>query len=367
MLLTLVIAFFSLIALMIIHEFGHFVIAKKFGAKVEEFGIGYPPRLYGKKFGDTVYSVNWIPLGAFVKIYGEEGDVDDYRSFANLKIWQRVLIVLGGVIAFWVAAMIIFSAVFLIGAQVPVGDQDVTGITSAKVHVLQVQADSPAAQAGLKAGDVLVQVENMPISKIKDFQDFIKAHGAEQVKLTFTRGGQTQSVFITPRTEYPEGQGPTGVVLERMGTVIEKKVWWQAPLYGVSYTGKLTWQALQGIGGLLRDMVIGKGVPQGAALAGPVGITLFLSRAAEFGLGFFLYFIGSISVLLALFNLFPIPALDGGKLVFLLIEKVKGSPVQARWEQSLTVFFFIVLIVMSLFVTITFDVPRVIEFFQTGI
>src|SRR6185295_20003778 len=109
MLATLIIAFFSLIALMVIHEFGHFVIAKKFGAKVEEFGIGYPPRLYGKKFGETLYSVNLIPLGAFVKIYGEEGDVDDYRSFANLKIWQRILIVLGGVIAFWVAAAIIFT------------------------------------------------------------------------------------------------------------------------------------------------------------------------------------------------------------------------------------------------------------------
>jgi regulator of sigma E protease len=98
--LTLIIAFLSLIVLMIIHEFGHFIIAKKFGVKVEEFGIGYPPRIFGKKVGETVYSLNWVPLGAFVKIHGEGGGVDDYRSFSNLKIWKRVLIVIGGVAAF---------------------------------------------------------------------------------------------------------------------------------------------------------------------------------------------------------------------------------------------------------------------------
>src|SRR6185436_16630657 len=108
MVLTLIIAFLSLIALMIIHEFGHFIIAKKFGVKVEEFGIGYPPRIVGKKFGETLYSINLLPLGAFVKIYGEEGGVDDYRSFSNLAIWKRILICLGGVLAFWIASIIIF-------------------------------------------------------------------------------------------------------------------------------------------------------------------------------------------------------------------------------------------------------------------
>ena len=102
--LTLIIAFLCLIALMIIHEFGHFIIAKKFGVKVEEFGIGYPPRIFGKKIGETIYSINLIPLGAFVKIYGEEGGVDDYRSFTSLKIWQRILIVIVGLIATVLAA-----------------------------------------------------------------------------------------------------------------------------------------------------------------------------------------------------------------------------------------------------------------------
>src|SRR3990167_4215675 len=115
MVITLIIAFLSLIALMVIHEFGHFIIAKKFGVRVEEFGIGYPPRIFGKQFGDTLYSINWIPLGAFVRIYGEEGGVDDLKSFSKLAMYKRILIVLGGIIAFWIASAVIFSFVFLVG------------------------------------------------------------------------------------------------------------------------------------------------------------------------------------------------------------------------------------------------------------
>src|SRR3990167_1887799 len=147
MFFTLIIAFLSLVFLMIIHEFGHFFVAKKFGVKVEEFGIGYPPRLFGKQFGDTLYSINLIPLGAFVRIYGEETGVDDYRSFSNLAVWKRILIVLGGVLAFWVASIVIFSVLFLIGAQVPVGDQDVAVGTPVAVSIMSVQKGTPAESA----------------------------------------------------------------------------------------------------------------------------------------------------------------------------------------------------------------------------
>ena len=143
---------------MIIHEFGHFVIAKKFGVKVEEFGIGYPPRLFGKQVGETLYSVNLIPLGAFVKIFGEEGDVHDSRSFSNLSIWKRIFIVLGGVIAFWVAAMVIFSVLFGIGAFVPVGDEDLGAEVPVQVIVTKVASDSPARAAGIQEKDVLVSI-----------------------------------------------------------------------------------------------------------------------------------------------------------------------------------------------------------------
>ncbi len=362
MLLTLIIAFFSLIALMIIHEFGHFFIAKKFGARVEEFGIGYPPRIFGKRFGETVYSVNLVPLGAFVKIYGEEGGIDDYRSFSKLKIWKRILIVLGGVIAFWLAAIVIFSIVFSIGVSVPIGDQDIVGITDIKIKILEVQKDSPAGLTGLKPGD-----EIMNVDKISDFQKLIQDNKGKKITLTINRDGKKIDVILTPRVSYPEGQGPTGVVIERVANIINKSPWYQLPLQGTIYTGKITWEALKGIYGFFASIFQGKGVPPEAQLAGPVGITIFLSQAASLGLGFFLYFIGSLTVLLAIFNLFPVPALDGGKLLFLIIEKITKKPVPVKWEQGITILFFFLLISMAVFVTIKFDIPRVVDLWKAGL
>lgn len=347
---------------MIIHEFGHFIIAKKFGVKIEEFGIGYPPKIFGKKFGETVYSVNLVPLGAFVKIYGEEGGVDDYRSFSSLAIWKRILICLGGVIAFWLAAIVIFSFVFTIGASIPIGDEDIVGINDTSVKIFEVQKDSPAEFAGLKSGDQI-----MNVSKISDFQKVVSDNKGKQITLTVNRNGKNINVSLTPRVSYPEGQGPTGVVLERIANIIKKSPWYQAPLQGTIYTGKVTLEALKGIYKFFASLFEGKGIPPEAQLAGPVGITIFLSRAVNYGAGFFLYFIGSLTVLLAIFNLFPIPALDGGKLLFLIIEKIIGKPVPVKWEQGSTALFFVLLIAMSIFVTVKFDIPRVVDFWKASL
>lgn len=369
--LILVIAFLSLVILMIIHEFGHFIIAKKFGVRVEEFGVGYPPRLFGKKFGETIYSINLLPLGAFVRIYGEEGGVDDYRSFANLKIWKRVLIVIGGVAAFWIAAMIIFSVVFALGADLPVGDQEVAGLTNPRVTVLSVSSDSPASAAGLKQGDVLISVEShkyvLDINKISDFQNFTKEHAGEEIIVSVKRDGNILSVPLSPRVNPPAGQGAVGIGLERLATLIQKYPWYLAPFEGIKYTWKATIDSLKGLYLVFANLLSGKGAPEGASFAGPLGITVFLANAASYGPGFFLYFIGLISVFIAIFNLFPIPALDGGKLIFLIIEKLRGRPVSAKIEQSITVVFFFILIALSIFITIKFDIPRFSDFLKSSL
>jgi regulator of sigma E protease len=364
--LVLAIAFLSLIALMIIHEFGHFIIAKKFGVAVDEFGIGYPPRMFGKKIGETIYSVNWLPLGAFVRIRGEEGGVDDLRSFQNLKIWKRVLIIIGGVAAFWIAAIIIFSIVFAMGADLPVGDQDIQGISGAQVKVVGVSQGSPASEAGLKIGDTLLQIGNTKIDKIKDFQDFTKEHVGEQLVLQIQRGEKVFDVSLTPRVNPPKGQGAVGIGLERMATLIKKYPWYEAPIQGAIYTWQTTVNALKGLYVTFATLLAGKGAPEGAEFAGPLGITVFLANAASYGVGFFLYFIGTIAVLVAIFNLFPIPALDGGKLIFLAIEKIKGRPVSVKVEQSITLVFFAILIALSLFITIRFDIPRFYDFLKAS-
>src|SRR3989344_6863239 len=382
MFFTLIIAFLSLVCLMIIHEFGHFFVAKKFGVKVEEFGIGYPPRLFGKQFGDTLYSINLIPLGAFVRIYGEETGVDDYRSFSNLAVWKRILICLGGFLVFWLASIVIFSVVYMIGVDIPVGDQDIAGVNTTTVRIVAVQKNSPADMAGLQIGDELIGVYSVKsskagvplsaeqfdrVNKVADFQKFIQDSKGKSVALQVKRNGNTMNVNIIPRVDYPADQGPTGIALERMANIIQKSPWYQAIFYGVIYTGKITWQAMGGIYHAISSFFLGKGVPQEAQFAGPIGITIFLSQAASLGAGFFLYFIGSLSVVLALFNILPISALDGGKLLFLIIEGISKKPVSVRIEQTLTIIFFILLITASIFVPIKFDVPRAIEFWKASL
>lgn len=371
MFLLLFVAFFSLIALMVIHEFGHFIIAKHFGVRVEEFGIGYPPRLFGKKMGDTLYSVNLIPLGAFVKIYGEEGDVDDYRSFSKLAMWKRILIVLGGVIAFWVAAMVIFSVLFSIGAAIPISDADVAPGTPVNLTIIAVQPNSPAQLAGVEVGDIILHVKNqtssMSINKVGDFQSFIASDHGNPIDMTIQRQGKDLDIVVSPRTSASLNQGALGVEIERLATIIKKYPFYEAPFEGIAFTWQVTIKSLEGIYGVFANLFEGQGVPAGAQLAGPIGITIFLANAASYGLGFFLYFIGSISVLVAIFNLFPIPALDGGKIVFLLIEKVMGKPVPVKWEETLTIIFFMLLISLSLFITVRYDIPRLVDFWKASV
>lgn len=365
--LTLIIALFSLVALMVIHEFGHFIIAKKFGVRVDEFGIGYPPKIFGKKFGETIYSINWIPFGAFVRIYGEEGGVDDYRSFTGLAIWKRVLIIIGGVVAFWIASIIIFSVMFMIGTDLPVGDQDFQGITNARITIVEVMSNSAAETAGLKMGDVITGVKvgdvKTEINKIVDFKKITSENKGKEITLAIKRDGQDLNLLLTPS----DSASPVGVGLQRMATLIQKYPWYQAPIQGIVYTWQTTYSALNGLYVMFASLFSGAGLPKGAEFAGPLGITIFLANAASYGLGFFLYLIGSISVFIAIFNLFPIPALDGGKLIFLIIEKIKGSPVSVKIEQNITIVCFIILILLSIFITIKFDFPRVGEYFSSAI
>lgn len=367
MILAIVIAFFSVILLMIVHEFGHFVAAKKSGINVDEFGVGYPPRIFSKKFGKTVYSLNLLPFGAFVKIPGEEGGIEDYQSFVGLPMWKRVFIVLGGVISFWVTAAIIFIIVFSMGVAMPITDEG--DLAGARVQILKVYQGSPADTAGIKSGDFIKELwvqesDKKTISKVKDFQDFVSANKGEQVVIVIQRGDQVLETSLVPRISPPQDEGSIGVQIERTVSVINKYPWYQAPIEGIAYCGELTYRATGSLIGLLKDLILGRGVPAGTELTGPVGITVFLARAAELGVGFFLYFIGSISVLLAICNLLPIPALDGGKLVFLAIEKIRSKAVSSKIEQRITVVCFFLLITVSIFVTIKFDIPNLFKFIK---
>jgi len=358
MVLTIIIAFISLIGLIILHEFGHFILAKKFGVKVEEFGIGYPPRIIGKKIGETIYSLNLLPFGAFVKIYGEEGGIENLRSFTGKSIWQRVLIVLGGVLSFWIISAILLSIVMGIGAPTAISDTDDGALRNIKVQIAAIAPGSPAEMVGIKVGDTIrelrIKNEELRIDKIKEVQEFTQAHRGEEIILTIQRGKKVFDLKLIPRVSPPEGEGAMGVALLR--TAIKNYPWWQAPWQGIRETSNLTIAVINGWIQALGNII--KGLPSGVQLMGPVGIFNLFTQVSQLGVNYFLQFIAMISIYVALFNILPIPAVDGGKLLFLGIEAVRKRPVSPKIEQKITSIFFTLLIALMIWVTIK-DIARI--------
>lgn len=363
MFLTIIIVFISLMSLIILHEFGHFILAKIFGVKVEEFGIGYPPRLIGKRFGETLYSLNLLPFGAFVKILGEIGKTDDKRSFSAQSISKRSLIVLGGVLSFWVMAAILFSIVFTLGTRMAIEDTENFNLVSPKVQIAQIAPNSPAQIAGLKVGDTIkefkIQNSKFKIEKIKEVQELTEKSKGEEVVLTIERGptsGRYPEVFdvkLIPRISPPQAEGPMGVALVR--TDIKSYPWWKSPWEGILATINMTGAIIQGYGQAIKNLI--SGGPSGVEMMGPVGVFHLFWQVSQLGINYFLQFLGMIAIYFAIFNILPIPALDGGKLLFLGIEAIRKKPVSEKIEQNVTTAFFALLIALMILVTIK-DISR---------
>jgi len=352
MLFTILIALFSLIGLMVLHEFGHFILAKKFGVKVEEFGIGLPPRIFGKKIGETIYSLNLIPFGAFVKIHGEEGGIESAHSFSGKPIWQRALIVIGGVVSFWLIGVVLLSIVFATGVPKVIDDEVNSVLINPKVQIVAIAPNSPAQKAELKVGDVIKKLEisgkQVEIDKVKEVQEFTGLHKGQEITLTIERGKETKETTLVPRLSPPEGEGPIGINLVR--TTIVNYSLWLAPIKGIEATFYTTVSIIKALALAISNAV--QGLPTGAQFVGPVGIASLIGQAARMGINYFLQFIAIISIYLAIFNILPIPAVDGGKLLFLGIEKIKGSPIKRKIEQNINAIFFTFLIVLMVLVTI---------------
>lgn len=359
MFFTIIITFISLIGLIVLHELGHFIMARRFGVRVEEFGIGLPPRIFGKKIGETIYSLNLLPLGAFVRLYGEEKDIKDPRSFSSKPIWQRILIIIGGVVVFWIVAFVILSILMVIGMATIVGDEANDNLVDPKVQIAQVAVDSPAEKAGLKIGDTIRYLrsndQQLSVDKVKEVQNFTTLNLGKEITLTIQRGKETSEIKLTPRDSPPEGEGPMGINLAR--TAVITYPWYQAPFRGILATADLTIVITKSFGLLLKSVITGEGLPPGTRIMGPVGIFGLFNQMAQLGTSYFLRFVAVISVYLAVFNILPIPALDGGRLAFLVIEAVRRKPISQKIEQNITALFFFLLIAMIIFVTFR-DIQR---------
>ena len=345
-------ALITIVSLVTLHELGHFILAKKFGVKVEEFGIGYPPRIFGKKVGETVYSLNLLPFGAFVRLYGESEKIKDSRSFSGKPFWQKSLIILGGVISFWVVAFILFTIVMILGVPTVIGDND--NYPNSKIQIMAVIPDSPAGKAGIRIGDIILKIKDpqtgieKEIDKTKELQEFIKENKGKEVILTIQRGKEFLSFSLVPRISPPEGQGPIGVALVR--TALKKYPWYLAPFEGAKTTVYLTGMVLKGWASALINLIQRK--PAGVELVGPVGVFGLFIQAGELGLVYFLQFVAIISIFVALTNVVPIPITDGGKFLLLTIEKIRGKEISSKVEQRINAFFFALLIALMIWVTI---------------
>ncbi len=357
--IIVIIAVLSLILLIFFHELGHFLLAKKFGVKVEEFGFGYPPRIWGKKIGETLYSINLLPFGGFVKIYGQEKRIEEPGSFSVKPYWQKALIIAGGVISFWIIAAVLLSVVMALGSPTIIEDS-AEGAADPKVQIIGVSKDSPAERAGLKTGDIIrgaeIEGRALAVDKVDQVKDLVKEYKGREVALKIQRGGDIMKVSLIPRVSPPEGEGAMGVALVRTG--LESYPWYQAVWRGVLATGNLTWRIIEGWGMLFASLFQGEGVPAGMEVTGIVGIFQLFSRVGGLGASYFLNFVAVLTVHLAIINILPVPALDGGWLLFLTIERIRRKPLNAKVVEKVSSAFFILLILLMIFITVM-DIIRI--------
>ncbi|HJL55604.1 MAG: site-2 protease family protein [Candidatus Pacebacteria bacterium] len=362
--MSIIIFVIVLVVLILVHEIGHFLAAKKSGIRVDEFGIGFPPKIFSKKIGETRYSLNWIPFGGFVKIFGEDPNEesirgpDSKRSFVNKKRPVQALVIAMGVIFNILLAVVLFSWGFMAG--MPVSDIDPLvvnkgyEITNAKLTVINVLPATPADKAGLKAGDEILSVatrsDNVEILDSENVSQFISSHKGEDIAFVYERAGEVKLAEIVPEENVVPDEPERGAIGTLLGTVGTLKLpIHRALIEGTILTGEMTVLIAVALGGfLLSAFTLSADFSQ---IAGPVGIVGLVSDAAALGLIALLNFTAIISIHLAIINLFPFPALDGGRLVVILIEAIKRSPIKPKIVNAVNTIGFILLILLMLVVT----------------
>jgi regulator of sigma E protease len=359
-----------LVVLVLVHELGHFVVAKRAGITVEEFGVGFPPRIGSFMARGTRYSLNWIPLGGFVKMLGEDGDVEVRRlresglsdeevehamagAFNRRPVWVRIGVLLAGVVMNFVLAAALFAIAFSMPTQVGEGPLTVT----------EIQAGSPA-EGSLEVGDVIVGVNGRTFERSADLTDYVAERGGTEVTLDVERGGESIEIDIVPRVVTVEdranGVGPIGFAYDPARIAEEPSVV-DGPLDAVARGTGAAWTIAVQIPGGLADAVGGLiGLnPEAPDARGPIGIAQETGRILEAPLVSQLLFVGLLSVNLAVLNVLPFPPLDGGRIAVVLIEAVRRRRLPAEREALIYLAGFAVLMALVILISIN-DIQRLI-------
>ena len=325
-------------ALIAVHEFGHFIVAKKSGVLVERFSIGFGPAFFSRTWGETEYRLSVIPLGGYVKMYGEDLDAEisenqRERSFQHQSVWKRIPIVAAG------PAFNILFAVALI-ALVQVSGYPV----EQSVYIGRVMEGSPAAEAGLQPDDKVISLNGQEIRRIGELREHILASEGRTLPMHVSREGREHHLFIAPRRVNELGGWRIGVELIPDDFVMLRADPLSAVLRGCEWTWRITRLTFSGFG-----QIISGAIPVSESLAGPLGIAQEISRQADNGWRNVIFLTAAISVSLAILNLLPIPVLDGGHLLFFLIEIVQGGPLSARKREIAHQVGLVILVCLMLF------------------
>ncbi len=351
--ITVIIFIIVLSILVFVHEFGHFIVAKRAGMKVEEFGFGFPPRVFGIKCGETIYSINWIPFGGFVKIFGEDGEGrENPRSFAAASAKIRAGVIIAGVVMNFLLAVLLLTVDNSVGLRVGLVDQMLASqAEDIKIQIVQVSPHSPAELAGLNPLDEIagfkVNGKTIFISSVSEVQDFISHNLGKEVAVLIRNGNDLIEKKMTPRLNPPPSEGAIGISLAATGLV--RYPFPQSLIHGVSDSVNILGYTFLGYFTIIKNIFV-TGHP-GVELSGPVGIAVITGKAARLGLTYLMQFMALISINLAVLNVIPFPALDGGRLLFVGIEKLKGKPVSRKIENTINTVGFALLILLMIYVT----------------
>ena len=418
--LTLLIFIAVLAVLVLSHEVGHFIAARKSGMKVHEFGFGFPPRLFGiqmlkgKKLekvagketvdvsiGDyqtsdgsevikekvvdriaeinkevpvkkwrwvwgnkpiipeegesrlehgTVYSINLIPLGGFVNIKGNDSSETGPDSFNSKPAWKKAIVIVAGVAMNIVLAASLFSIGYMIGLPM-LTDKivDSSIVQDRSVEIIQVLPDKPAALAGIKANDLILRFGNIDNQRLTEMQDYVDAHQSEEITFAIKRGDEILEKKIKPMVYEDSGRGGIGVGIAEFGTV--KYVWYKAIYHGCKDTGVYLKEIFVAFGSLVKRLFVGR-EGLGDSVAGPIGIAVMTGEVAKMGFLYLIQFVAVLSLNLAVINILPIPALDGGRLLFLMLSKINSRWTFLKYERTAHTVGFMLLMVLVVVITI---------------
>lgn len=374
MFLTIITFLVILSVLVFVHEWGHFWTARRFGLKPEEFGFGFPPRVWGRyraKDGtwktvkgkqevtdaaDTIYSVNLLPIGGFVKL-GEDDteETNDPNHFNNKPIWQRAIILLAGVTMNVILAAVLISFGFMVGLPQVLGDLHSSAkISERKIQIVEVLKNVPAAEAELEAGDIIVSVAGETFATTGELQNFVSKREGQVLTYAIKRKTEIIEKDIKPEIIGATGDAGIGIGIAETGIVrypVHIAVW-----EGVKITVYLTMAITMAFYDLIKGLVTGAGVS--IDVGGPIRIAQITGDAMRMGLAYLINFAALLSINLAIINAFPFPALDGGRIVFLIFEKIKGKPVRREVEAALHNIGFALLMILIVLVTYK-DIARI--------